>query len=68
MSDATQRDDVEFGANEWLIEELYDKYLQDPASVDPHWQEFFRDYDVDDAPVTEATPPSTAQNPTVATK
>ncbi|MGM0385008.1 MAG: multifunctional oxoglutarate decarboxylase/oxoglutarate dehydrogenase thiamine pyrophosphate-binding subunit/dihydrolipoyllysine-residue succinyltransferase subunit [Actinomycetota bacterium] len=32
---------ADFGANEWLIEELYDKYLADPASVDPQWQEYF---------------------------
>lgn len=26
---------TDFGANEWLIEELYDKYLADASSVDP---------------------------------
>lgn len=30
-----------FGANEWLVEEMYEKYIADPASVDPQWIEFF---------------------------
>ena len=34
----------QFGPNEWLIEEMYEQYLQDPASVDAAWHEFFADY------------------------
>ncbi|TRW43843.1 multifunctional oxoglutarate decarboxylase/oxoglutarate dehydrogenase thiamine pyrophosphate-binding subunit/dihydrolipoyllysine-residue succinyltransferase subunit [Georgenia yuyongxinii] len=34
-----------FGANEWLIEELYEKYRKDKKSVDPAWWDFFEDYD-----------------------
>jgi 2-oxoglutarate dehydrogenase E1 component len=33
-----------FGPNAWLVEELYDRYLQDPASVAESWREFFSDY------------------------
>src|ERR1700722_18115801 len=33
-----------FGANEWLVEELYQKYLADPGSVDRAWWSFFADY------------------------
>ncbi|HTX28300.1 MAG TPA: multifunctional oxoglutarate decarboxylase/oxoglutarate dehydrogenase thiamine pyrophosphate-binding subunit/dihydrolipoyllysine-residue succinyltransferase subunit [Streptosporangiaceae bacterium] len=33
-----------FGANEWLVEELYQKYLADPSSVDRAWWSFFADY------------------------
>ncbi|TQS42260.1 multifunctional oxoglutarate decarboxylase/oxoglutarate dehydrogenase thiamine pyrophosphate-binding subunit/dihydrolipoyllysine-residue succinyltransferase subunit [Cryptosporangium phraense] len=33
-----------FGANEWVVEEIYQQYLADPASVDPAWHEFFADY------------------------
>jgi hypothetical protein len=33
-----------FGANEWLVEELYQRYLADPASVDRAWWSFFADY------------------------
>ena len=34
----------QFGPNEWLIEEMYERYLQDPTSVDSAWHEFFADY------------------------
>jgi multifunctional 2-oxoglutarate metabolism enzyme len=33
-----------FGPNEWLVEELYQSWLEDPDAVDPAWSEFFRDY------------------------
>ncbi len=33
-----------FGANEWLVDEIYEKFLQDRNSVDPAWWEFFADY------------------------
>jgi 2-oxoglutarate dehydrogenase E1 component len=32
----------EFGANEWLVDEMYEKYQQDPNSVDKVWWDFFR--------------------------
>ncbi len=34
----------QFGPNEWLIEEMYERFLNDPASVDSAWHEFFADY------------------------
>ncbi len=33
-----------FGANEWLVDELYERYQQDKNSVDPAWWEFFASY------------------------
>ncbi|UCM90353.1 multifunctional oxoglutarate decarboxylase/oxoglutarate dehydrogenase thiamine pyrophosphate-binding subunit/dihydrolipoyllysine-residue succinyltransferase subunit [Streptomyces marincola] len=33
-----------FGANEWLVDEIYEQYLQDPNSVDRAWWDFFADY------------------------
>ncbi|HEU4947382.1 MAG TPA: multifunctional oxoglutarate decarboxylase/oxoglutarate dehydrogenase thiamine pyrophosphate-binding subunit/dihydrolipoyllysine-residue succinyltransferase subunit [Kribbella sp.] len=33
-----------FGANEWLVDEMYQKYLQDPKSVDEAWSDFFKGY------------------------
>ncbi|WP_371783197.1 multifunctional oxoglutarate decarboxylase/oxoglutarate dehydrogenase thiamine pyrophosphate-binding subunit/dihydrolipoyllysine-residue succinyltransferase subunit [Streptosporangium subroseum] len=36
-----------FGQNEWLVDELYQKYLQDPESVDRAWWNFFADYTPD---------------------
>ncbi|MBW8486227.1 multifunctional oxoglutarate decarboxylase/oxoglutarate dehydrogenase thiamine pyrophosphate-binding subunit/dihydrolipoyllysine-residue succinyltransferase subunit [Actinomadura parmotrematis] len=35
---------TDFGANEWLVDELYQKYLEDPSSVDEAWWNFFADY------------------------
>ncbi len=33
-----------FGPNEWIVEDKYQQYLADPASVDPAWHDFFADY------------------------
>ena len=33
-----------FGANVWLVEEMYEAYLSDPDSVSESWREFFADY------------------------
>lgn len=41
-----------FGPNEWLVDEMYERYQQDPASVDKAWWDFFADY----------TPPAQASN------
>lgn len=32
----------EFGANEWLVEEMYDRYQADPSSVDERWVAYFK--------------------------
>ena len=36
--------DITFGPNEWLVDELFRQYKEDPDSVDPAWWEFFADY------------------------
>ena len=33
-----------FGPNEWLVQEMYERYQQDPASVDKAWWDFFADF------------------------
>ncbi|MGH9020445.1 MAG: multifunctional oxoglutarate decarboxylase/oxoglutarate dehydrogenase thiamine pyrophosphate-binding subunit/dihydrolipoyllysine-residue succinyltransferase subunit [Acidimicrobiales bacterium] len=33
-----------FGPNAWLVDDMYDRYLADPASVSASWREFFADY------------------------
>jgi 2-oxoglutarate dehydrogenase E1 component len=33
-----------FGANEWLVDEMYQQFLKDPSSVDKAWWDFFSDY------------------------
>ncbi|MCW2822215.1 MAG: kgd, partial [Marmoricola sp.] len=30
-----------FGANEWLVDEMYERYQKDPHSVDKVWWDFF---------------------------
>ncbi|HOA88992.1 MAG TPA: multifunctional oxoglutarate decarboxylase/oxoglutarate dehydrogenase thiamine pyrophosphate-binding subunit/dihydrolipoyllysine-residue succinyltransferase subunit [Propioniciclava tarda] len=54
----------DFGANDWLIEEMYDRYLSDPSSVDAAWVEFFRKQTADAAgaaPTSAPAPASTAR-------
>ena len=33
-----------FGPNEWLVQEMYERYQSDPASVDKAWWDFFADF------------------------
>jgi len=33
-----------FGPNEWLVQEMYERYQVDPASVDKAWWDFFADF------------------------
>uniref|UniRef100_UPI000592583E 2-oxoglutarate dehydrogenase E1 subunit family protein n=1 Tax=Nocardia niigatensis TaxID=209249 RepID=UPI000592583E len=40
MSSSTDQ----FGQNQWLVDEMYQKYKQDPSSVDESWHEFLADY------------------------
>ena len=55
-----------FGANEWLVEEMYERYRRDPASVDAAWHDFFVDYRPADAARAQDSPP--AQPATTETK
>ncbi|MCW2913458.1 MAG: 2-oxoglutarate dehydrogenase, subunit, partial [Actinomycetia bacterium] len=55
---------TDFGANEWLVDELYQKYLEDPNTVDQAWWNFFADYQPDSRPVakTITAAPTPANN------
>ncbi|MEN3317566.1 MAG: multifunctional 2-oxoglutarate metabolism enzyme, partial [Mycobacterium sp.] len=44
-----------FGQNEWLVEEMYRKFREDPSSVDPSWHEFLVDYSPEPAVDTGAS-------------
>ena len=53
----------DFGTNQWLVEEMYDRYKSDPGSVDPTWQAFFAPKDSTDgtggaAPTNGASAPA----------
>ena len=43
MTDTADRQQ-DFGANSWLVEEMYEQYTADPTSVSDAWREFFSDY------------------------
>lgn len=63
LADRTQ----DFGANSWLVEEMYEQFRTDPTSVSEAWREFFSDYrSVADGPqnvVTPAPAPAAATPP-----
>uniref|UniRef100_UPI001CE25FDB 2-oxoglutarate dehydrogenase E1 subunit family protein n=3 Tax=Streptomyces solaniscabiei TaxID=2683255 RepID=UPI001CE25FDB len=51
-----------FGANEWLVDEIYQQYLQDPNSVDRAWWDFFADYKPGAAAAQAASGSATGTN------
>lgn len=60
-----------FGPNEWLVDEIYQQYLQDPNSVDRAWWDFFADYKpgtsgTADKPVSGAAAAGAAVTPALA--
>ena len=53
-----------FGPNEWLVDEMYERYLEDPSSVDEAWQELFKERegapsDANGRPAQSASPSQT---------
>ncbi|MEX0659878.1 MAG: multifunctional oxoglutarate decarboxylase/oxoglutarate dehydrogenase thiamine pyrophosphate-binding subunit/dihydrolipoyllysine-residue succinyltransferase subunit [Egibacteraceae bacterium] len=44
MVDQQRQQPPRFGANSWLVDEMYRQYLADPQSVSESWKEFFSDY------------------------
>ena len=55
MSSTSAHPFAGFGANEWLVDEMYQQYLKDPSSVDKAWWDFFADYSpADPATATQA--------------
>ncbi len=58
-----------FGQNEWLVEEMYRKFRDDPSSVDPSWHEFLVDYDPEPttAAIVADSPPASSAAPAAPT-
>ena len=54
----------QFGQNEWLVEEMYQRFKEDPSSVDSSWHEFLADYVAE--PATDAGNGHAAAAPTPA--
>ncbi|HEX5812089.1 MAG TPA: 2-oxo acid dehydrogenase subunit E2, partial [Pseudonocardia sp.] len=71
-SSSTSSQAGQFGPNEWLVEEMYQRFLDDPTAVDPAWHDFFADYRPGDgytAPAGNGTPaPAAAPEKPVAEK
>src|SRR5215472_8624694 len=53
---------ADFGPNQWLVDELYQRYQADPGSVDQAWWSFFADYQAQSAasaqPAAQAAAPA----------
>jgi multifunctional 2-oxoglutarate metabolism enzyme len=56
-----------FGANEWLVDEMYEQYQQDPNSVDKAWWDFFKQYSPKDSTGAPAASNGGAQGTSQAT-
>ncbi len=41
---STSASEVDFGANDWLLEEMYERYTTDPSSVDETWADYFKSH------------------------
>ena len=65
-SSSTSSHTDQFGPNEWLVEEMYQRFLDDPNSVDPAWHDFFADYRPGDASPTSGSAAQTAADTTAA--
>jgi 2-oxoglutarate dehydrogenase E1 component len=44
LSSPFEKNSFLFAGNLVFVEEIYQQYVKDPKSVDPSWQEFFKDY------------------------
>ena len=44
MADDPNSPSSTIGPNAWLVDEMHERFLADPTSVSPSWQEFFADY------------------------
>ncbi len=64
----TDDESGEFGANEWLVDEMYEQYLVDKSTVDQSWWPILENYGarhgeggaLGDSSVTAASPPAAA--------
>ena len=56
----------QFGANEWLVDEMYERFLQDPTSVDASWASLFARISASNAssPGTSTQPATPTATPT----
>ncbi|HEY5252588.1 MAG TPA: multifunctional oxoglutarate decarboxylase/oxoglutarate dehydrogenase thiamine pyrophosphate-binding subunit/dihydrolipoyllysine-residue succinyltransferase subunit, partial [Acidimicrobiales bacterium] len=55
-----------FGPNAWLVDDMYEEYRSDPASVSESWREFFADYAPSGSSTPDPGPPAANGAPPVA--
>ncbi len=58
----------DFGANDWLVDEMYEQYLQNPTSVDPAWVEYFKSNKPGSTAASTSPAPHTSSAPSSAPK
>jgi 2-oxoglutarate dehydrogenase E1 component len=63
----TPESPASFGANSWLVDEMYEQFRADPNSVGENWREFFDDYK-SNSPQPSIATPSVAAAPMVASR
>ncbi|MDO5504230.1 MAG: hypothetical protein Q4G67_13775, partial [Actinomycetia bacterium] len=65
MPDQHSNDDplAAFGPNEWLVDELYEKYQQDKNLVDKAWWSFFESYTPGEDTSTNGAPAKSSTSP-----
>ena len=66
MSDDNSQSSQEFGANEWLVDEMYSQWLVNPESVDKEWQPILERYHqiklgTSNTPVNPVTAPAAVE-------
>ena len=49
---------TDFGANEWLVDEMYERFQEDPASVDQAWRALFEERQRQSSSLNGADPAS----------
>ena len=60
MSNENSHNENEFGANEWLVAEMFSQYQVNPDSVDKSWWPILERYQIAQATAPSATTPSSA--------
>src|SRR3954449_3631612 len=62
---SSSTEETDFGANDWLLEEMYEQYKADPNSVDQAWVTYFKEHGAPGGAEPAAQP---AAKPAPATK
>ncbi|NCW90794.1 MAG: multifunctional oxoglutarate decarboxylase/oxoglutarate dehydrogenase thiamine pyrophosphate-binding subunit/dihydrolipoyllysine-residue succinyltransferase subunit, partial [Acidimicrobiia bacterium] len=57
-TNTTESSGDDFGTNSWLVEEMYERYRDNPAAVSEQWREFFSDYKPGDVPKAAPVAPT----------